>query len=219
VLTTNPTTKASDYTLYLQIITNVAQPLKPTETRINEHWTKYLLHNVPTNANLPAVRSEIKDTYPSLSLRQDPGWLVPTECRTNKPASTLVISLIGNVDYKCLGTSQLAICNRMCRIDEYYSWHPTSQCNHCQEFGHHPKLCKAQQPKCAVCVQNHTTKSYPCTISSCRAGAACTHPPIKCANCNNAHKANDHTCPIRIKYIAQYQTKPIPDESMEPKTL
>jgi hypothetical protein len=219
VLTTNPTTKASEYTPYLQIIANVTSSLKPSETRINERWTKVLLHNVPTNADPNAIRNEIESTYPSLRLGQDPRWLVPTERCTNKTASTLVISLIGNVDHKRLGTSQLAICNRMCRIDEYYSWHPTSQCSRCQEFGHHPKLCKAQQPKCAVCTQNHTTKSHPCTISSCRAGAACTHPPIKCANCNNAHKANDHTCPIRTKLIAQYQTKPTPDESMEPETL
>jgi hypothetical protein len=144
VLTTNPTTKASEYTPYLQIIANVTSNLKPSETRINERWTKFLLHNVPTNANPTAIRNEIESTYPSLCLRQDPHWLVPAERRTNKTASTLVISLIGNVDYKHLGTSQLAICNRMCRIDEYYSWHPTSQCSHCQEFGHHPKLCKAQ---------------------------------------------------------------------------
>jgi hypothetical protein len=146
VLTTNPTTKASDYTPYLQIIANVTQQLKPTETRINERWTKFLLHNVPTNANLPAVRNEIEATYPSLCLGQDPRWLVPTERRANKAASTLVISLVGSINYKCLGTSQLAICNRMCRVDEYFSWHPTSQCSNCQEYGHHPKLCKANQP-------------------------------------------------------------------------
>jgi hypothetical protein len=144
VLTTNPTTKASDYTPYLQIIANVTQQLKPTETRINERWTKFLLHNIPTNANLPAVRSEIEDTYPSLRLGQDPCWLVPSERRVNKAASTLVISLIGSVDYKRLGTSQLAICNRMCKIDEYFSWHPTSQCSNCQEYGHHPEIMQSR---------------------------------------------------------------------------
>jgi hypothetical protein len=175
VLTTNPTTKASDYTPYLQIIANVTEQLKPTETRINERWTKFLLHNVPTNANLPAVRSEIEDTYPSLRLGQDPRWLVPTERRANKAASTLVISLIGSVDYKRLGTSQLAICNRMCKIDEYFSWHPTSQCNNCQEYGHHPKLCKADQPRCAVCAQNHTAKNHLHHLNLPR--WRCMHPP------------------------------------------
>jgi hypothetical protein len=219
VLTTNPTTKASDYTPYLQIIANVTQQLKPTETRINERWTKFLLHNVPTNANLPAVRSEIEDTYPSLCLGQDPRWLVPTERRANKAASTLVISLIGHVDYKRLGTSQLAICNRMCKIDEYFSWHPTSQCSNCQEYGHHPKLCKADHPRCAVCAQNHTTKNHPCTISTCRAGSACTHPPVQCANCKGTHKAYDQTCPVRIKHMEEHKNKTTPDESMEPETL
>jgi hypothetical protein len=219
VLTTNPTTKASDYTPYLQIITNAAQPLKPTETRINERWTKFLLDNVPTNANLPAVRSENEDTYPSLRLGQEPSWLVPTECRANKVASTLVISCIGNVDYKCLGTSQLAICNRMCKIDEDFSWHPTSQYSNCQEYGHYPKLCKADHPHCAVCAQNHTTKNHPCTISTCRTGSACTHPPVQCANCKGTHKAYDQTCPICIKYIEEHKHRTTPDESMEPETL
>jgi hypothetical protein len=219
VLTTNPTTKASDYTPYLQIIANVTQQLKPTETRINERWTKFLLHNVPTNANLPAVRSKIEDTYPSLRLGQDPHWLVPTERRANKAASTLVISLIGSVNYKHLGTSQLAICNRMCKIDEYFSLHPTSQCNNCQEYGHYPKLCKANQPRCAVCAQNHTTKNHPCTISTCHAGSACTHPPVQCANCKGTHKAYDQTCPVRIKHMEEHKNKTTPDESMEPETL
>jgi hypothetical protein len=219
VLTTNRTTKASDYTQYLQIIANVTQQLKPTETRINERWTKLLLHNVPTNANLPAVRTEIEDTNPSLHHGQDPRWLVPTECRANKAASTIVISLIGSIDYKRLGTSQLAICNRMCRIDEYFSWHPTSQCSNCQEYGQHPKLCKANQPRYAVCAQNHTIKNHPCTISTCRTGSTCTHPPIQCANCKDTHKAYNQTCPVRIKHMEDYKNKTTPDESMEPKTV
>jgi hypothetical protein len=219
VLTTNPTTKALDYTPYLQIITNVTQQLKPTETRINERWTKFLLHNVPTNANLSAVRSEIEDTYPSLHLGQDPHWLVPTERHTNKVASTLVISLIGTVEYKCLSTSQLAICNRMCKIDEYFSWHPTSQYNNCQEYGYYPRLCKANHPYCAVCTQNHTTKNHPYTISTCHAGSMCTHPPIQCANCKGTHKAYDQTCPMGIKHMNDHKSKTIPDESIEPETL
>ena len=30
-------------------------------------------------------------------------------------------------------------------------------------------------------------------------GPACTHPPIRCANCNTPHKASDPNCPERIK--------------------
>jgi uncharacterized coiled-coil protein SlyX len=79
VLTTNPTTKASAYELYLQMIPNAASNLNPVETRINEYWSKFLWHNVPTNTNLNIVHSEIEATYPSLSLGQTPRWLVPTK--------------------------------------------------------------------------------------------------------------------------------------------
>jgi hypothetical protein len=71
VLTTNPTTKAAAYTRYLQIIANATKCLKLVESRINECWTKFLLHNVPTNTNLSTVRSKIESTYPSLRLGQD----------------------------------------------------------------------------------------------------------------------------------------------------
>jgi hypothetical protein len=218
VLTTNPTTKAAAYAPYLQIIANAAKVLKPIESRINERWTKFLLHNVPTNANLATIRSEIESTYSSLCLGQDPCWLIPIEHRANKAASTLVVSLIGTIDYKCLGTTSLAICNRICRIDEYFSWNPASQCSNCQGYGYHPKLCKADQPKCAVCTQNHTTRSHPCTISTCRAGSACTHPPLQCANCNATHKANDPLCPVCIKHMEELQNKETltpDDETME----
>jgi hypothetical protein len=64
VLITNPTTKVAIYMPYLQILANATKCLKPVETKINECWSKFLLHNVPTNAKLSAVKAEIESTYP-----------------------------------------------------------------------------------------------------------------------------------------------------------
>jgi hypothetical protein len=88
VLTTNPTTKVSVYKLYLQMIANIASNLNTVETIINECWSEFLLHNIPTNTDLNVIYSEIKTTYPSLYLGQTPHWLVPAERWTNKTAST-----------------------------------------------------------------------------------------------------------------------------------
>jgi hypothetical protein len=116
VLTTNPTTKAAAYAPYLQILANATKCLKPLETKINECWSTFLLYNIPTNANLSAVKAEIESTYPSLHLGEDPYWLVLTECRLNKTTSILVITLIGIINHKCLGTTSLTICNCLCHI-------------------------------------------------------------------------------------------------------
>jgi hypothetical protein len=131
VLTTTLTTPATAYKPYLPMLAAEIKALKPTDPRINGRWSKFLVHNVPTNADLPLVKAEIESMYPSLHLAQDPRWLVPTECRLNKYSYTLVVSLIGAIDLKHLGTTSLAICNRMCCINAYFSWTPTSQCNHC----------------------------------------------------------------------------------------
>jgi hypothetical protein len=191
--------------------------LQPTDPRINGCWSKFLVHNVPTNAKLPVIRGEIESTYP-LHLAQEPHWLVPEERRLNKTSSTLVISLISAIDLKRLGTTSLAICNHMCHINAYFSWNPASHCNHCQGYGHHTKLCKADRPTCAVCAQQHATRDHLCPISTCRAGGACNHPPFKCATCSAAHKANDPLCPARVRHLTDLRNtaEPTPqDETME----
>jgi hypothetical protein len=219
VLTTNPTTPATAYTPYMPVLLNEIKPLKPTTGQINSRWTKFLVHNIPTDAALESVGREIERTYPTLRLMQEPRWLVPTERRLNKTSSTIVISLHGAIDLTRLGTSHLAIRNHICRIMEYFSWTPNSHCHNCQGYGHHTKLCKAEKPICAVCAQQHSTKDHICPIPTYRAGKSCTHPPLKCATCRASHKATDPLCPVRIRYLtASWNKGPTPkdDESMEP---
>jgi hypothetical protein len=130
VLMTNPTTPATAYASCLLMLSAEIKSLKPADIRINRRWSKFLVHNIPTNAKLPAVKAEIESTYPSLRLAQDPRCLVPKERCLNKTSSTLIVSLIGVIDLKRLGTTSLAICNRMCHINAYFSWTPALHCNH-----------------------------------------------------------------------------------------
>jgi hypothetical protein len=95
---TNPTTPATAYAPYLTMLSAEINALQPTDPRINRCWSKFLIHNVPTNAKLPDIKTEIETTYHSLCLAQDPRWLVPEECRINKTSSTLVVSLIRAMD-------------------------------------------------------------------------------------------------------------------------
>jgi hypothetical protein len=220
VFTTNPTTLATAYVSYLPMLSAEIKALQPMDPRINGRWSKFLVHNVPTKAKLLAIKAEIETTYPSLRLAQDARWLVHEECRLNKTSSTLVISLIGAIDLNRLGTTSLAICNCMCRINAYFSWTPTSHCNHCQGYGHHTKLCKADKPTWAMCAQQHAMRDHSCPISTCRTGGACIHPPFKCASCGAAHKANDPLCPVRVKHLTDLHNtaKPAPqDKTMEPQ--
>jgi hypothetical protein len=79
VLMTNPTTPATAYRSYLPMLSAEINALYPCNPSINGHWTKFLVHNVPTNAKLPDMKTEIETTYPSLYLATEPCWLVPEE--------------------------------------------------------------------------------------------------------------------------------------------
>jgi hypothetical protein len=219
VLTTNHTTPAAAYKPYLQLFTNQLTCFTPTAAEIKTRWSKFLVHNIPTNASPSVIQEQIELIYPALRLGQTHCWLVPTDRRASKQVSTLVISLLGTIDLKHLGTTTLTLCNRKCRIAPYFSWNPDSHCHNCQGYGHHTKLCKAEKPTCAVCAQQHSTKHHLCTIPTCRAGKSCTHPPLKCAACGASHKATDPLCPERIRHISDSRHKapaPEEDELMEP---
>jgi hypothetical protein len=219
VLTTNPSTPASAYTPHMPIILDAIPTHKPTSGNTNSRWTKFLVHNIPTDTPEATIKDMIELTYPTIELMQEPRWLIPTERRLNKQASTIVISLQGTLTLTNLGTKTLFIGNQRCRIIEYFSWTPTSQCRNCYGYGHHTKLCNAEKPTCGICAQQHNTKNHLCAIPTCRAGNSCTHPPMKCAACGAPHKATDPLCPERIRRLSGFRhTGPAPeqDESMEP---
>jgi hypothetical protein len=143
ILTTNLTTKATAYELYLQMIANAVSNLNPVETWVNEWWSTFLQHNVPTHADLNLVHAKIEASYPSLHLGQTPCWLVPTEKHVNKAASSLVMTFIGAMNYKYLGTTSIAVCNHLYHIEEYFSWSLASQYKNCQEYSHYLCLWEA----------------------------------------------------------------------------
>jgi hypothetical protein len=203
----------------MPMLLNEIKSLKPTTGNTNSRWTKFLVHNIPTAATPAELKVVLEANYPTLQLMQEPRWLVPAECRLNKTASTIVISLQGTLDLKRLGTNTLVLSNRKCRVTEYFSWTPTSHCRNCQGYGHHTKLCKEEKPTCAICAQQHNTKDHLCPIPTCRAGKTCTHPPLKCAACGASHKATDPLCPERIRHLSgSWHKAPAAeeDESMEP---
>jgi hypothetical protein len=219
VLTTNHTTLAAAYKPYLQLFTNHMTRFTPTASEINTRWSKFLVYNIPSGALPSVIKEQIELIYPNLHLAQTPRWLVPTDRRAKKQASTLVISLLGAIDLKRLGTTTLTLCNQTFRITPYHSWTPDSHCRNCQGYGHHTQLCKAEKPICAICAQQHSTKDHLCLIPTCRAGTSCTHPPLKCAACGASHKATDPLCPECIRHLSGSRHKghaPEEDESMEP---
>jgi hypothetical protein len=171
---------------------------KCERVEIGRRFSQFLLHGVPTHLSLTEISRSISSNYPQLIQRQTPRWLTPDNRREHKANSTIVMTLTGNIKKAQIGRQHLIVCNRQCELDDYIAYGRSTQCRKCQAYGHPAALCR-NNSRCAVCADPHETKEHPCTLPICKKGPACTHPPIRCANCDAPHKASDPNCPERLK--------------------
>jgi hypothetical protein len=58
-----------------------------------------------------------------------------------------------------------------------------------------------------VCTGPHLAELQTCTLDTCRQGILCTHPPIKCVNCDAPYKVTDPECPTRTKIQLDLKAK------------
>jgi hypothetical protein len=168
------------------------------KVEIGRRFSQFLLHGVPTHLSMSEISDSIATNYPQLAQGQTPRWLTTAERREGKANSTIVMTLTGNIKKASIGRQNLIVCNRECQLDDYIPYGRSTQCHNCQTYGHPAALCR-NDTCCAVCAGPHNTREHPCTLPTCRKGPACTHPPIRCVNCNAPHKANDPNCPERLK--------------------
>jgi len=171
---------------------------KCEQMEIGKRHSQFLLHGVPTHLSLPEISQSISSNYPQLIQSQSPRWLTLADRREHKANSTIVMTLTGNIKKGQIGRQHLIVCNRQCELDDYIAYGRSTQCRKCQAYGHPAALCR-NNPCCAVCADSHETKEHPCALPICKKGPACTHPPIRYANCDAPHKASDPNCPEDIK--------------------
>jgi len=184
---------------YTTIIADALTYYGPCErVEIGKRFSQFLLHGVPTYLSLPEISDSLTANYPQLVQGQTPRWLTQADRREHKANSTIVVTLTGNVKKASIGRQHLIVCNRKCQLDDYIAYGRSTQCRNCQAYGHPAALCR-NGPRCAVCADPHETREHPCALPVCRKGPACTHPPIRCVNCDAPHKASDPNCSERIK--------------------
>jgi TolA-binding protein len=218
VLTTGLNCNGMDYKAYLPLIAATLSHLGTATATINERWTKFLLHNVPTTLSPNELRQELETHYPDLRLAQTPRWLKKPEERAKKTASAAVIAVLGSIQLANIGLHKLLIANRSCKIEPYFEYASWTQCHKCQKLGHPQELCKEQHFTCGVCAQPHATSDHPCHMPYCKKGPACTHPPIKCAICSGNHKAMDRNCPTRVQAYEAWKTRNTNTNTAPPAT-
>jgi hypothetical protein len=205
-LLTPPTISATDAVKFQPEIEKALKSLdlQVLSTPGNSRWSKFIIHGIPTSIGegleaATALAKAIHLAAPSINLAQAPRWLSTPEQRNGKTHSSMVVALPAKYTLATLGFKFLPPFNKPCKFDTSVESFNTAQCRKCQKFGHHQNLYKSTLPKCAICSKDHLTENHTCSI--CKGGAKCSHPPLRCSNCSQAHKAFDKACPAHPKNI------------------
>lgn len=94
-----------------------------------------------------------------------------------KPSESIVITFDGQVLPK-----RVFMCYNALNVDTYV--YPTIQCFRCCRYGHTKLQCRAAEPRCFKCGQNHSAES--CSIAE---------DCASCINCSGFHFAINKACP------------------------
>jgi hypothetical protein len=210
--TTAPYARNTDYEDKLPTIEQAIMDLQPSNSRIMQRWSKFILHGVPLSATPESVRKDIEAIY-QRPMGQTPRWLInPERLNSNKTASSMVITLIGELTIKDLGVSSFSIANKVCRLERYIQYNAATHCQNCQGWGHPKEMCK-NPTRCCHCSGDHHSTKHPCDTEGCKGGLRCPHPPMLCVNCHAPHKATDSACPSKAKAQAARTKGPNPTET------
>jgi hypothetical protein len=169
--------------------------------QIDEPWHKVVLHGLPiadfnTPTGMELVVDEIKTFNKGLSPIGTPYWLTSAEKRANQRAGSIVVAFATAEEASRAIRYRLYIAGISVRVEKLYSTAPTTQCLKCQGFGHLDNYCK-REPICRLCSDKHATSQHICQTCSSK-GTRCLHLVPKCANCKEAHTADNKACEVLL---------------------
>jgi hypothetical protein len=84
VLNTGLHDNSSELDEFLSVIVKALEFICPCTAMLSEPWTKFLLHGVPTDANLEDIREDVERYCSNIQLGQTPRWLANAENRKIK---------------------------------------------------------------------------------------------------------------------------------------
>jgi hypothetical protein len=198
---------SADYLLEKQAIWEHLIAFKSAQK--DEPWHKVVLHGVPTaDFNNPEgmklVIDEITTFNKGLTPIGTPYWLSSLEKRTNQRAGSVVVAFATAEEASRAIRYRLYIAGISVRVEKLYSTAFTTQCFKCQGFGHLDNYCK-RQPTCRLCGEKHATQQHVCKTCSTK-GIRCLHLVPNCANCKQAHTADNKACEVLIAIKATKAT-------------
>jgi hypothetical protein len=159
----------------------------------DEIWFERIVHEIEIASfdNSMNKFQEKIEAYNDITLARESIWLTRAKKRENKTHSSVKISLrLKNKADKTIKTD-LIVHEKVLQVTEFLN-NRINQCHKCQKFEHLINTCKEAVAKCRHCAKDHDIRMHICLI--CKSTESCFHISSKCANCEEAHTANDTKC-------------------------
>ena len=193
-------------------------PLVAKEARLHRKLYKIEVRSVPVTFNVKgqqakdALFHENPGTFGSPKRIIDIKWKNPQRNETLKKAqSSLILTTDDMKTADTLISQSLTISGALKPATKYIP--SPVQCYHCQALDSHIKAAcphKNDTTKlvCPRCGQNHSLTDCKCPAKTpCSNVRRCTHLPLKCANCQGAHKTFSMACPAKRAAVARIRER------------
>ena len=156
-------------------------------------WYKGAIHGVPTSLeSLDVLKDEIRTFNNGLQIVGQPYWLSHESRRREKMAGSVCVAFASQKDADQATRNRLYLLGLSLRAEKQHSIPASTQCYKCQRFGHTEDKCR-NLPACKICSEMHPTAQHRCNTCNAK-GKTCIHTVRKCANCKEAHTADDKDC-------------------------
>ena len=193
-------------------------PLVAADARLHRKLYRVEVRSVPVTFNVKgqqakdAIFHENPGTFGSPARIIEVKWKNPQRNVSLKKAQSSLILTTDDINIADTLISQsLTISGALKPTTKYIP--PPVQCYHCQALDSHIKAAcphKDDDTKlvCPRCGQHHSLKDCKCPAKTpCTNVRRCTHLPLKCANCQGAHKTFSMECPAKRAAVARIRER------------
>ncbi|KAJ3967904.1 hypothetical protein EV361DRAFT_455735 [Lentinula raphanica] len=196
----------------------------PQDTKLNQVWHKLIVDGVSTGSqwrlnngipsrphNTEELKEEMRLYNPiltELTFALDPRFVIPAAELAHKKESSVQFAVADQQAAETiLKNKTLNLFGKACKVRKYQERTTlTPQCRRCNAFGHREDKCK-NQPRCALCGDNHTEVQHTLQCGACKANPRYEEVVFDeesvqkgiVAMCTHNLSATSRTCPERIR--------------------
>lgn len=192
---------------------------------LDEAWYKVLLTGVSTIAPNGSIINDDRIILDELrqnayihpdDMAEPPRYIAALDRLGEKQKTAMVLTFRNEeaARYLVKTAKGLWYMGEYVRARPFEDRRPIRPCERCYSLQHTTKHCQCKTPRCRFCKGEHWSIDHRC--DKCGMTGECAH--TICVNCGGEHKADDPSCPERVRKIGIHTSSKTAKSSAPPKS-